>query len=155
MCIRDRVLYYWRVHAGSTSGGTDAKPYVAAAAKKALADHLSRTGRTGTVEDGLFPSTYRVKWDIEGDPKVSILIPNKDHTDDLEKCLYSIWSKTEWDNFEVIVIENNSTDPATFAYYETLPSRFADCRVVYYKGAFNFSAINLSLIHISEPTRRS
>ena len=48
--------------------------------------------------------------DIEGDPKVSILIPNKDHTDDLEKCLYSIWSKTEWDNFEVIVIENNSTD---------------------------------------------
>ena len=137
-----QVLYYWRVHAGSTSGGTDAKPYVAAAAKKALTDHLSRTGRTGTVEDGLFPSTYRVKWDIEGDPKVSILIPNKDHADDLEKCLYSIWSKTEWDNFEVIVIENNSTDPATFAYYETLPSRFADCRVVYYKGAFNFSAIN-------------
>ena len=53
--------------------------------------------------------------DIEGDPKVSILIPNKDHTDDHEMCLYSIWSKTEWDNFEVIVIENNSTDPATFA----------------------------------------
>ena len=55
-----QVLYYWRVHAGSTSGGADAKPYVAAAAKKALADHLTRTGRTGTVEDGLFPSTYRV-----------------------------------------------------------------------------------------------
>ena len=137
-----QVLYYWRVHAGSTSGGTEAKPYVAAAAKKALADHLARTGRTGTVEDGLFPSTYRVKWDIEGDPKVSILIPNKDHTDDLEKCLQSIWKKTTWDNYEIIVIENNSTDPATFAYYETLPSRFADCRVVYYKGAFNFSAIN-------------
>ena len=80
-----QVLYYWRVHAGSTSGGTDAKPYVAAAAKKALADHLARTGRTGTVEDGLFPSTYRVKWDIVGDPKVSILIPNKDHTGDLGK----------------------------------------------------------------------
>ena len=137
-----QVLYYWRVHAGSTSGGTDAKPYVAAAAKKALADHLSRTGRTGTVEDGLFPSTYRVKWDIEGDPKVSILIPNKDHTDDLEKCLYSIWSKTEWDNFEVIVIENNSTDPATEAYYRTIPGRFARCKVVRYQGTFNFSAIN-------------
>ena len=137
-----QVLYYWRVHTGSTSGGTDAKPYVAAAAKKALADHLARTGRTGTVEDGLFPSTYRVKWDIVGDPKVSILIPNKDHTGDLEKCLHSIWTKTSWENFEVIVIENNSTDPATFAYYETLTNRFADCRVVYYKGAFNFSAIN-------------
>ena len=138
-----QVLYYWRVHAGSTSGGTDAKPYVAAAAKKALADHLSRTGRTGTVEDGLFPSTYRVKWDIEGDPKVSILIPNKDHTDDLEKCLYSIWSKTEWDNFEVIVIENNSTDPATFAYYKDAEKRYEGLKVVTWpEKGFNFSAIN-------------
>ena len=47
------------------------------------------------MEDGLFPSTYRVKWDIVGDPKVSILIPNKDHTDDLEKCLHSIWTKDQ------------------------------------------------------------
>ena len=76
-----QVLYYWRVHEGSTSGGTDAKPYVAKAAKKALADHLERTGRTGTIEDGLYPSTYRVRWDIVGEPKVSILIPNKDHTE--------------------------------------------------------------------------
>ena len=138
-----QVLYYWRVHAGSTSGGTDAKPYVAAAAKKALADHLSRTGRTGTVEDGLFPSTYRVKWDIVGDPKVSILIPNKDHTEDLEKCLQSIWKKTTWDRFEVIVIENNSTDPATFAYYEKARQRYDGLKVVTYPGkGFNFSAIN-------------
>ena len=138
-----QVLYYWRVHAGSTSGGTEAKPYVAAAAKKALADHLARTGRTGTVEDGLFPSTYRVKWDIEGDPKVSILIPNKDHTDDLEKCLRSIWKKTTWDNYEVIVIENNSTDPATFAYYERAKQRYDGLKVVTYpEKGFNFSGIN-------------
>ncbi len=138
-----QVLYYWRVHAGSTSGGTEAKPYVAAAAKKALADHLARTGRTGTVEDGLFPSTYRVKWDIEGDPKVSILIPNKDHTDDLEKCLQSIWKKTAWDNYEVIVIENNSTDPATFAYYEKAKQRYDGLKVVTYpEKGFNFSGIN-------------
>ena len=138
-----QVLYYWRVHAGSTSGGADAKPYVAAAAKKALADHLARTGRTGTVEDGLFPSTYRVKWDIEGDPKVSILIPNKDHTDDLEKCLQSIWKKTTWDNYEVIVIENNSTDPATFAYYEKAKQRYDGLKVVTYpEKGFNFSGIN-------------
>ena len=138
-----QVLYYWRVHAGSTSGGTEAKPYVAAAAKKALADHLARTGRTGTVEDGLFPSTYRVKWDIEGDPKVGILIPNKDHTDDLEKCLQSIWKKTTWDNYEVIVIENNSTDPATFAYYEKAKQRYDGLKVVTYpEKGFNFSGIN-------------
>ena len=138
-----QVLYYWRVHAGSTSGGTEAKPYVAAAAKKALADHLARTGRTGTVEDGLFPSTYRVKWDIEGDPKVSILIPNKDHTDDLEKCLQSIWKKTTWDNYEIIVIENNSTDPATFAYYEKAKQRYDGLKVITYpEKGFNFSGIN-------------
>ena len=138
-----QVLYYWRVHAGSTSGGTDAKPYVAKAAKKALAAHLTRTGRAGTVTDGLFPSTYRVLWKIEGDPKVSILIPNKDHTDDLEKCLHSIWSKTEWDNYEVIVIENNSTDSATFAYYEEARKRYDGLKVVTYpEKGFNFSGIN-------------
>ena len=138
-----QVLYYWRVHEGSTSGGTDAKPYVAKAAKKALADHLERTGRTGTIEDGLYPSTYRVRWDIVGEPKVSILIPNKDHTEDLEKCLQSIWKKTTWNRFEVIVIENNSTDPATFAYYEKARQRYDGLKVVTYpdKG-FNFSAIN-------------
>ena len=138
-----QVLYYWRVHAGSTSGGADAKPYVAAAAKKALADHLTRTGRTGTVEDGLFPSTYRVKWDIAGTPKVSILIPSKDHTDDLEKCLHSIWTKTSWENFEVIVIENNSTEPATFAYYKEAQQRYDGLQVVTYPNkGFNFSGIN-------------
>ena len=138
-----QVLYYWRVHSGSTSGGTEAKPYVAQAAKKALADHLARTGRTGTVEDGLFPSTYRVKWEIVGEPKVSILIPNKDHTDDLEKCLQSIWKKTTWEHYEVLVIENNSTDPATFAYYEQAKRRYNGLRVVTYpKTGFNFSAIN-------------
>ena len=138
-----QVLYYWRVHSDSTSGGTEAKPYVAQAAKKALADHLARTGHTGTVEDGLFPSTYRVKWEIVGEPKVSILIPNKDHTDDLEKCLQSIWKKTTWEHYEVLVIENNSTDPATFAYYEQAKQRYDGLRVVTYpKTGFNFSAIN-------------
>ena len=138
-----QVLYYWRVHAGSTSGGTDAKPYVAAAAKKALADHLARTGQKGEVTDGLFPSTYRVKWEIEGQSLVSILIPSKDHTADLEKCLSSIYEKTQWKKFEVIVIENNSTEPETFDYYEKAPARYPGLRVVKWPGkGFNFSAIN-------------
>lgn len=119
-----QVLYYWRVHAGSTSGGAEAKPYVANGAKKALADHLARTGGRGTVEDGLYPSTYRVKWEIQGSPKVSILIPNKDHTAELEQCLHSLWTKTQWEHFQVIVIENNSTDPETFAYYKKAQDRY-------------------------------
>ncbi len=73
---------------------------------------------------------------------MSILIPNKDHTDDLEKCLHSIYAKTTYENFEVIVIENNSTDPATAAYYKKLPDRYDRARVVTYKGGFNFSRIN-------------
>ena len=138
-----QVLYYWRVHAASTSGGTGAKPYVEAAARKAVADHLAATGRHGTVEPGKFPGTCHVVWDLpEPEPLVSILIPNKDHTDDLEKCLHSLYAKTTYENFEVIVIENNSTDPATFAYYKRIPERYDNARVVPYKGGFNFSRIN-------------
>lgn len=141
-----QVLYYWRVHGGSTSGGTAAKPYVAKAAKKAIADHLERTGQRGEVRDGLYPSTYKVDYEIEGEPLVSILIPNMDHTDDLEKCLSSVYKKTSWHNFEVIVIENNSKEAATFDYYKKItgPEGYPRCKVVEYKaqGGFNFSAIN-------------
>ena len=74
---------------------------------------------------------------------MSILIPNKDHTDDLEKCLHSLWAKTSWENFEVIVIENNSTDPATFSYYEQAKQRYDGLQVVVWpQKGFNFSAIN-------------
>ena len=73
-----------------------------------------------------------------------MLIPNKDHTDDLDRCLTSLYKNAGYDNFEAIVIENNSTDPATFAYYKTLHDRVPTCRVVTFegKGPFNFSAIN-------------
>ena len=146
ICHIPQVLYYWRVHGGSTSGGTAAKPYVAKAAKKAIADHLERTGQRGEVRDGLYPSTYKVDYEIEGEPLVSILIPNMDHTDDLEKCLSSVYKKTSWNSFEVIVIENNSKEAATFDYYKKItgPEGYPRCRVVEYKaeGGFNFSAIN-------------
>ena len=113
------------------------------AAQKAVADHLAATGRSGRVEEGIFPGTCHVQWELpEPEPLVSILIPNKDHVDDLEKCLFSLYSKTLYEAFEVIVIENNSTDPATKAYYEKLPDRYANCRVVAYSGGFNFSRIN-------------
>ena len=137
-----KVLYYWRVHEGSTSGGTGAKPYVAAAAKRAVAGHLARTGAKGAVTDGLFPSTYKVEYAVEGNPLVSILIPNKDHADDLRKALTSIFTKTAYPNYEVLVVENNSVEPATFDYYRELQKQHPNCRVVTYEGGFNFSAIN-------------
>lgn len=137
-----KVLYYWRVHAASTSAGTGAKPYVAQAAKRAIAAHLKRIGARGTVTDGLFPSTYKVEYDIPGSPLVSILIPNKDHVEDLDKALRSIYDKTDYTHFEVVVIENNSTDEATFEYYKKIRRQYRGCRVVGYTGPFNFSAIN-------------
>ena len=137
-----RVLYFWRVHAGSTSAGTQAKPYVAAAAKRAIAAHLARTGALGRVADGLFPSTYKVEYEIPGAPLVSILIPNKDHADDLDRALRSVYEKTDYAHFEVIVIENNSTQKETFAYYEAAQAAHENLRVVRWDGPFNFSAIN-------------
>lgn len=139
------VLYYWRVHGGSTSGGVEAKPYVEAAARRAIAEHLERTGRVGEVEDGLFPSTYRVLWPLEAgkEPLVSVIIPNKDHVDDLKACLEGLYRETDYPNLETIVVENNSTEPETFAYYDTLPAAYPGCRVVRWPGqGFNFSAIN-------------
>lgn len=137
-----KVLYYWRVHAASTSGGTAAKPYVADAAKRAVAVHLARTGAKGTVTDGLFPSTYKVEYAVEGAPLVSILIPNKDHTGELAKALDSIFAKTAYPHYEIIIIENNSTQEKTFRYYEAVQAAHENCRVVRYEGGFNFSAIN-------------
>lgn len=138
-----KVLYYWRVHAGSTSGGVEAKPYVEEAAMKAIDAHLARTGVKGHAVKGKFPSTYKVEYELpQPAPLVSILIPNKDHTDDLEKCLAALYSKTTYPNFEVLVIENNSTESETEAYYESAPARYKNLKVLRYQGGFNFSAIN-------------
>lgn len=137
-----QVLYYWRVHAGSTSGGNEAKPYVEKAAIRAVSDHLAATGRRGTVEPGKFPGTLHVEWELPEEPLVSVLIPSCDHTEDLEKCLHSLYARTFYENFEVLVIENNSRLPETKEYYKTLTQRYDRCRVVGYNGTFNFSKIN-------------
>ena len=138
-----KVLYYWRVSAASTAGGVQAKPYVEQAALRALNDHLARTGVDAHAEKGKFPSTYHVVYALPQPlPLVSILIPNKDHTDDLEKALQSLYEKTDYPRFEVLVLENNSTDPQTFAYYRQAEKRYAGLRVLNWQGPFNFSAIN-------------
>src|SRR5699024_1393396 len=138
-----QVRYYWRVQSGSTSSGTGAKPYVAGADRRAGAAQPAAAARGGSLATRLFPGTCHVTWALpEPAPLVSILIPNKDHVEDLETCLHSLYAKTFYENFEVIVIENNSTDPATRAYYGKLQDRYERCRVVGYSGSFNFSLIN-------------
>ena len=138
-----KVLYIWRGHAGSTAAGMEAKPYALAAGERAINAQLKRLGLPGQAAaiDGA-PGAYRLRYELTGSPLVSVLIPNKDHAEDLQRCLSSLYAKAGYDNFEVLVIENNSTDPATFTYYDTLPDAFPRCRVVRYEGAFNFSAVN-------------
>ena len=138
-----KVLYIWRGHAGSTAAGMEAKPYALAAGERAINAQLKRLGLPGQAAaiDGA-PGAYRLRYELTGSPLVSVLIPNKDHAEDLQRCLSSLYAKAGYDNFEVLVIENNSTDPATFTYYDTLPEKFPRCRVVRYEGAFNFSAVN-------------
>ncbi len=138
-----KVLYYWRLSAASTAGGVAAKPYVQAAAMRAIDDHLARCHIAAHAEAGLFASTYRVVYDLPTPPPlVSVLIPSKDHTDDLDKALRSLYDKAGYPHFEVLVLENNSVEAATFAYYKEAEKKYANLRVLTWQGPFNFSAIN-------------
>ncbi|MEG0803923.1 MAG: glycosyltransferase, partial [Pygmaiobacter sp.] len=138
-----KVLYYWRSHALSTASDIAAKPYALEAGTKAIQAHLLRLGRNGTAEslEG-GPGSYRVRYAIVDDPLVSVLIPNKDHVEDLKRCLDSLYTKAGYRNFEVLVLENNSTEQKTFDFYDTGLAGYAGCRVLTYHGDFNFSAIN-------------
>lgn len=134
-----KELYYWRAHKESTASDISAKPYVLSAAKKALSDHLQRAGLKGEVVDAFVPSTYRIKYEIEGSPEISVIIPNMDHIKDLDKCLKSI-EKSTYENYEIIIVENNSVKEETFEYYKTLETN-EKIKVVKWEGEFNFAAI--------------
>ncbi|MBQ5313091.1 MAG: glycosyltransferase, partial [Oscillospiraceae bacterium] len=136
-----KVLYYWRGHAGSTANDMSTKMYAFEAGRKAIAAHLERVGLKGKVEIQKWPGSYRVRYEISGNPKISIVIPNKDNIEDLSRCLASIREKGGWDNVEVIVVENNSTEQSTFEYYEKALKEYDNLQVIYYEGGFNFSAI--------------
>ena len=136
-----KVLYYWRGHAGSTASDMSTKMYAFEAGRKAIQAHLDRIGLKGQVSIQKYPGSYRTVYEVDGNPQVSIVIPNKDHIEDLSRCIDSIFALGGWDNVQVIVVENNSTEKETFAYYEKITARNSKVQVVYYKGGFNFSAI--------------
>lgn len=136
------ILYFWRGHKNSTAQDITSKPYIINAAHKALSDHLERVGLKGEVCDALIPSTYRIKYEIEGNPLISIIIANKDNIDALDTCLKSIYEKSTYRNFEIIIVENNSTEQSTFEYYKNLEEQASNIKVVYWKDKFNYSAIN-------------
>ncbi len=138
-----KVLYIWRGHAGSTAAGMEAKPYALAAGVRAIDAQLQRLNLPGkAMEVEGAPGAFQVRYELTGHPLVSVMIPNKDHIDDLDRCLKSLYANAGYDNFEVLVIENNSEQQETFAYYKTMPERYPNSRVVTYVGPFNFSAVN-------------
>lgn len=138
-----KILYHWRVSKASVASDPYAKPYTIEAGKKAVAQHLERCSLPATVESStVHPNIYRINYEIKDKPLISILIPNCNHIELLSVCIDSILSKSTYQNYEIIIIENNSS-PETFDYYETLKD-YPQIRVVVYEtdGGFNYSAIN-------------
>ena len=117
-----RLMYYWRSHAGSVASGIDAKPYAIAAAKGAVSEHLKKHGyeHFQITSTRAFETIFRIRYEILGNPKISILIANKDHVDDLKRCITSILEKSTYDNYEIVIVENNSTTREIKDYYSTL-----------------------------------
>ena len=139
-----KPLYHWRMSAGSTAENPESKLYCYEAGRAALEAHLKRVGLEGKVDFageklwGLYHVTYKV----QGNPLVSIVIANKDHTRDLDKAITSIQKKSTYRNIEFIVVENNSTEKKTFAYYEKIQKKYDNVKVVYWDREFNYSLIN-------------
>lgn len=136
-----RILYHWRVHEQSTAQDVKAKTYVLDAGKYALSKHLANASYSGRVLDGLFPTSYRIQYELLSQPLVSIIIPNKDHVEDLKKCIDSICERTFYSNYEILIVENNSTEPSIFAYYAQL-KKHKHIRILTWESEFNYSAIN-------------
>ncbi|MCX4322534.1 MAG: glycosyltransferase [Lachnospiraceae bacterium] len=138
-----KLMYYWRSHAGSVASDISAKSYAIDAAKGAVAAHLTAQGFKNfeITSTKAFETIFQIKYEILGNPKVSIVIANKDHPEDLTRCISSILERSTYDNYEIIVVENNSVSEEIFAYYKKIQENPA-IRVVTYEGEFNYSKVN-------------
>ncbi len=138
-----KLMYYWRSHAGSVASGIEAKTYAIDAAKGAVAEHLRNHGfgHFRITSTRAFETIFKISYQIAGSPKISIVIANRDHESDLRRCITSILEKSTYDNYEIIVVENNSETPEIWEYYEKLRGD-GRVKVVTYEGSFNYSAVN-------------
>ena len=135
------IVYHWRTHKASTADNPASKMYAFDAGKRAIEAHLQRTDTEGVVTHTPDLGFFRVKYPVQGNPLVSIIIPNKDEKETLKDCIESIRKKTEYENYEIIIVENNSTTEEIFQYYKEL-SQDPRIRLLRWKKEFNYSAIN-------------
>lgn len=137
------VLYHWRISDTSTAKSSDNKGYAHDAGLRALKSHIERCGIDAAVKSTSSPCYYNVDYSVSGCPLVSIIIPTKDNVEVLKRCVESIQQKTSYANFEIILVENNSENEATFSFYDELKARYSNIEIVVYEPkGFNFSAIN-------------
>jgi len=134
-----KLLYFHRIREKSN---IDKKLNVISSAEKAITEHLKTRGIQAQVESKIkLPGYYRVVYELTEKPQVSIIIPNKDNVSLLRNCLSSIMEKTTYDNYEIIIVENNSADNATLSFYKEL-KRYDNVHIVNWEGKeFNFSEI--------------
>lgn len=136
-----KVLYHWRMVEGSTARGVSEKNYAATAGCRSIADHQQRIGTGAEVEITLH-GYYRVRYALpEPAPRVSLIIPTRDKVELLRMCIESIVQKTEYDDYEILVVDNQSSEPDALKYLAELECR-DKIRVLRYDQPFNFSAIN-------------
>lgn len=140
------IVYHWRQVPGSAASDANAKPWAYAAQKRCLEAHLQRLGYPQAAVN--FPSlgTVHIRWPVSG-KKVSIIIPTKDKVEVLRACLESIFSKTSYPNYEIILVDTGSSDPATHAYYESLADE-PRLTLLHDTAPFNFHRVcNLGARH--------
>lgn len=137
-----KILYHWRKIPGSTAATFSDKNYATDASVRALSDYLNRNNINGVVKKDKYPGTYRIYRQISEEEKISIIIPFKDHSDILKTCIESIINKTDYKNYEIILVSNNSKEKETFNYIEVLLSKFSCISFYEYNTPFNYSKIN-------------
>lgn len=137
-----KFLYHWRAHAESTAGKPESKMYAYEAGRRAIEAHYDRCGIPASVEQAPDIGSYRSVYRIQGEPLVSIIIPNRDMRDVLKRAVDSIFEKSTYRNFEILIVENNSKTQEIFDYYRELEAAHANVRVLTWKEGFNYSAIN-------------
>lgn len=139
-----RILYHWRMHPESTAQNPENKMYCYDAGKRAIEAHYKRIGVEATVEFLPKPmyGMYHTIYSTKDNPLVSILIPNYNHKAILKTCIDSLYNVNTYKNFEIVIVENNSTEKEIFDYYEELKKQHDNIQVVTYKGEFNYSRIN-------------
>ncbi len=134
------VLYHWRMHRASTAANAGSKGYAHDAGKRAVAAHLARERIAASVHDGIVPGTYRVNYELTKSPKVSVIVPNKDHPEMLMRCVESVLNSS-YPNFELLIVENGSEQPQTHAYYRQLANN-PQIRILEWTKPFNYAAVN-------------